>query len=116
MDEYEYEREAFSDFSKAFDINKKTAWIGIRGKNLEWAKDYLTNYKQKIKANNTTSSEREISYGVPEGSVMSALFIIYTNELWDWLQTDTLQGYANDTVSYPKDKTKEVVVDKLNTI
>ena len=44
------------------------------------------------------------------------LFIIYINDLEDWLQTDKLQIYADDTVVYAEGKTEEEVVDKLNTM
>ena len=43
------------------------------------------------------------------------LFIIYINDLEDWLHTEKLQFYADDTVVYDEGKTEEVV-DKLNTM
>ncbi|KAI0210629.1 hypothetical protein LSAT2_004579, partial [Lamellibrachia satsuma] len=50
----------------------------IRGPLLKWFKRYLTNRKQYVSCNNSTSLPRDITYGVPQGSILGPLlFILY---------------------------------------
>ena len=73
----------FLDLSKAFDtINHdilicKLAHYGIRGVTLEWFKSYLSNRKQFVLYNSVQSSEKPISCGVPQGSVLGPLFLLF---------------------------------------
>ena len=95
----------FADFSKAFDtvdhntLLQKLEDYGIRGPTLAYLKSYLTNRKQYINANNSNSEHMDISYGVPQGSVLGPLFFnIYANEIsYLQLNVDVVQ-YADDTV------------------
>ena len=95
----------FADFSKAFDtvdhltLLQKLEDYGIRGLVLDFLKSYLTNRKQYINANSSNSDYFEISYGVPQGSVLGPLFFnIYANEISKLeLNLDVVQ-YADDTV------------------
>ena len=60
----------FLDLSKAFDtIDHQILWhkldfYGIRGPPLKWFESYLTNRKQYVSCNNSTSLPRDITYGV----------------------------------------------------
>ncbi|KAI0236239.1 hypothetical protein LSAT2_013198, partial [Lamellibrachia satsuma] len=44
-----------------------------RGLPLKWFKSYLTNRKQYVICNNSTSLPRDITSGVPQGSVLGPL-------------------------------------------
>ena len=75
--------------------------IGIKGALLEWLKHYLTNRKQCTVANNIVSSYRDITYGVPQGSVLGPLlFLIYINDLSNIIKNSKISMYADDTVIY----------------
>jgi len=95
----------FADFSKAFDtvdhatLLKKLNDYGFRGPVLTFLASYLSNRKQFVNANGANSDYFDISYGVPQGSVLGPLFFnIYANEIAHLqLGLDVVQ-YADDTV------------------
>ena len=73
----------FVDFAKAFDtINHrillgKLAHCGIRGKILEWRRNYLSNRQQRVTFNGTTSTLNNITCGVPQGSILGPLLFLF---------------------------------------
>ena len=72
------------DLSAAFDtidhtmlLRRLDDWFGVSGKALDWFKSYLTGRSQRIKLGNCLSSNSDLSFGVPQGSVLSPLLLHY---------------------------------------
>ena len=103
LENYETSCHVFCDISKAFDrvwhkgLILKLENYGIIGNLLLWFKDYLSNRHQKVFINGVYSSEKPISAGVPQGSVLGPLlFLIYINDITDNL-TGMARLFADDT-------------------
>ena len=78
---------------------RKLEILGIRNKSLTWFSSYLGNRTQKTIANNMVSSLRNITCGVPQGSILgSLLFLIYINDLAKVIRNCKIFLYADDTV------------------
>ena len=74
---------------------------GIRGIALNWFFSYLSCWKQFVSVNGHSSSLREISCGVPQGSVLGPLlFLIYINDLPSSSQLLSFFRFADDTNIY----------------
>ena len=64
---------------------------------------------------NVTSDSRDISYGVPQGSILGpSLFTLYINDLPSVTKTCKLIIYADDTAIIYSDKQKEQIKNHLN--
>lgn len=95
----------FLDLSKAFDtvsiprLLTKLERLGIRGVAHDIFRSYLENRKQVVKIENYTSTEQNVTFGVPQGSVLGpTLFLIYVNELCQLsLPNSKIIAYADDT-------------------
>ena len=91
------------DLSAAFDTIGNTIllrrlgdWFGVNGKALDWFKSYLTGRSRRIKLGNCLSSRSDISFGVPQGSVLGPLlFTLYTTPL-----SSLISGHAIPPSSY----------------
>ena len=93
----------YMDLSKAFDtINheillSKLNKYGVSNIELNWFSNYLANRFQYVSYNNYDSSLKQITTGVPQGSILGPLlFIIYINDLPSISDLNIIQ-YADDT-------------------
>ena len=98
---------AYFDFSKAFDnvrhdyLIQKLIKCGICGGLLRWIIDYLTNRTQVVKIKNCLSSEKQVTSGVIQGSVLGPLFFsIFVNDIDDIVKNCVLLKYADDIRIY----------------
>ena len=94
----------FLDLSKAFDcvdhrtLIHKLNRYGIRGVPLNWLKSYLSGRTEFVEISGVRSGERKLSFGVPQGSILSPLlFLIYVNDVGSSVRQGQLVQYADDT-------------------
>ena len=95
------------DLSAAFDTVDHTILLhslqhhyGISGTALSWFASYLQGRTQSVLVNNTFSDPANLSFGVPQGSVLGPiLFIMYTKHLSSVIDSHSLcnQSFADDT-------------------
>jgi hypothetical protein len=102
----------FIDLTKACDVLnhklllEKLSSYAIRGTTNSWFRSYLTNRRQFIEINQIDSSSvmvnryrsssMEIKQGVPQGSVLSLLFLLYINDLPLNIHGANLVMFTND--------------------
>ena len=73
---------AFDTIDHTILLRRLGNWFGVSGKALDWFKSYLTGRSQRIKLGNCLSSRSDLSFGVPQGSVLGPLlFTLYTTPL-----------------------------------
>ena len=98
------------DLSAAFDTIDHTIllkrlgnWFGVSGKALDCFKSYLTDRSQRIRLGNCLSSRSDLSFGVPQGSVLCPLLLtLYTTPLSSLVSGHAIPHhlYADDSQLY----------------
>ncbi len=93
----------FLDLAKAFDtvdhhiLEIKLRALGFKVSTVSWFSSYLSNRKQATKIGNVFSNTRNISCGVPQGSILGPfLFLCYVNDLPSHLLTTSSFLFADD--------------------
>ena len=94
----------YLDITKAFDtvfhINllQKLPGFNISGNLLTWFEQYLVNKFQFVSINNTYSYLLPVASGVPQGSILGALFfVLFMNDLPDPIHWSNAFLFADDT-------------------
>ena len=114
----------FIDYKRAFEISDRNILInklflyGLRGNVLKWFKNYVSDRKQRTYVNGVMSDEREVNYGVPQGSVLGPiLFILYINDLKQFIgQHCEIRMFVDDTMLYVTEKSMDRMEQKLNSV
>ena len=110
------------DFKKAFDLVDhnilldKLSVYGIKGEALRWFNTYLTHRKQQVSVNNCMSDFKQVSYGVPQGSILGPLlFLLFINDLPLYTCNVFTDLYADDTTLYDIQDSMEQLEINLQT-
>ncbi|KAL9954029.1 hypothetical protein ACROYT_G041517 [Oculina patagonica] len=107
LDKREVIGAAAIDLSKAFDclphdlILDKLKFCGMDDTSLELLRSYLSSRFQRVQLSGTYSAWKEVSRGVPQGSILGPLlFNIFMNDMIYAIRECRLLSYADDTKIY----------------
>lgn len=110
----------FIDLTKAFDlINhniliKRLEAIGIRGKILDWFRNYLQERKIIVMIDQQYSELKETKIGIPQGSILGPiLYTIYVNPVFKYIKHCKMYMYADDTALVIAHNDKNEAMKKL---
>ena len=93
----------------------KLSKIGLSETTLHWFRSYLTGKQQRTSCGNELSEELPVTHGVPQGSILGPLlFVIYTDNYPNVLNSCCTSLQADDTVIYCYGTSSKELSDKLN--
>ena len=111
----------FIDLEKAFDtVNHrillgKLEHYGLRGISNDWFRSYLSSRKQCIKLDGIKSDYRDITCGVPQGSILGPLlFLIYINDMYKSVKFSKIHHFADDTNLLCIENNEKILRKRMN--
>ena len=121
LDKGQFACGVFVDLQKAFDtvdhkiLCHKLSHYGVRGVTNHWFESYLTDRRQFVSVSGEKSLLKDISHGVPQGSVLGPLlFLLYINDLHNALNYSDVYLFADDTHILHINKSLDSLNKKLN--
>jgi retron-type reverse transcriptase len=100
------------DFTKAFDkvshkhLMYKISYYGINCNAFHWIKAFLPDRTQILEGE--TSNKISVTSGVPQGTVLGPiLFLLFINDLAEYIQHSTLRLFADDSIIYKQIKKRD---------
>ena len=104
LDNKTFSAAVFIDLEKAFDtvnhdiLLSKLDHYGISQNANNWVRSYLSNREQNVSLNGVVSSNKKITCGVPQGSILGhLLFLLHINDLNIALKNCAVFHFADDT-------------------
>ena len=111
----------FLDFRRAFEtINRNLLLLKLKNYGLgdtiiKWFSEYLSNRTQVTKYNDTISTSKQNIFGVPQGTVLGpTLFLLYINDIVQYVQKCNIQLFADDTLLYYIGDDVDEIINTLN--
>ena len=111
----------YVDLSKAFDtighnvLLQKLPTYWVKDEELEWLNSYLFNRKNYVCVDRNISIPEPEYCGVPQGSILRPLFfIIFINDLSDYIEHASVIMYADDKESSVSHESKDKIENDLN--
>lgn len=105
---------AVLDFAKAFDVVshpklfQKIEAMGVHPSTCLWIRSWLECRCLSVTVNGAISSPRNVPSGVPQGSVLGPLlFLIFINDMPDFVKHSNIRLFADDSLLYLSDTTPD---------
>ena len=113
----------YVDYAKAFDkvdhsiLIHKLQQYGVTDKYINWIKSFLSDRSQTVYNNGVYSYTTSVRSGVPQGSVLAPLlFIIFINDLQEYISEAKLLTFADDTKLISKIKSPNDIAVLQNNL
>ena len=85
----------------------KMKYFGISEQIVNWVESFLSNRTQAVFLENMTSSKIPVTSGVPQGTVIRPiLFLIYINDLLEYIKHSKIRLFADDSIIYRQIKSQ----------
>ena len=111
----------YLDLARAFDtvntdiLLKKLSLYNIRDKSLDFLLSYLSNRTHRVKFNGIISGTKEVTCGVPQGSVLGPLlFLLYINDIYKVCPVAKFFLFADDTAIFYSASSINELQDKIH--